>query len=163
MRTLLKSAVIAVTLVACKDSIGPKPPSAKSTIVEVVTTMSKTALGVGDTATFAYYVKNITPDTLTLSTPTGCQISPDLDQVEGPRMADLLELNCPGTPTTRVLAPGEKAQYFIILRGYDKNKSVDLQKPGYLLTTGTFDASMYVTATELPTAVRSDWVRFTVK
>ncbi|HEX7939890.1 MAG TPA: hypothetical protein VF483_12960, partial [Gemmatimonadaceae bacterium] len=75
----------------------------------------------------------------------------------------LLALNCPASQTVRSLAPGETAAFGIILRGYDKTKSTDLQKPGYLLSSGTFDASMFVTANELGTPVRSDWVRFTVK
>jgi hypothetical protein len=163
MHRILKTAAIAGALVACSDSVGPKPPSARSTIVEVITTMSKSNLNVGDTATFGYSVRNLTASTLTLTTDTGCQLSPVLDQVDGPRMTDLLELLCPTTQTISVLAAGEKVEYGILLRGYDKTKPVDQQKPGYLLTTGTFDASMLVTANELPVAVRSDWVRFTVK
>lgn len=164
MTRILKTAALAAILIGCGDSTaGPKPPSAKSTLVEVVSTMSKTTLAVGDTATFGYSVKNITTDTLTLTTDTGCQITPELDQVAGPTIPDLLTLNCPGSQTVRTLAPGETAAYGLILRGYDKTKSTDLQKPGYLLSSGTFDASMFVTANELGTPVRSDWVRFTVK
>jgi hypothetical protein len=163
MNRIAKSAIAAATLLACKDSVGPKPPSAKSTIVEVVTTLSRTNFEVGDTGTFGYSVKNITTDTLTLTTSTGCQILPVLDQVDGPRIADLFEVTCPFAETVRTLAPGEKYQTGVLLRGYDKNKTVDQQTPGYLLSTGTFDASMLVTANELPVPVRSDWVRFTVK
>ena len=164
MKRVLRIAAIAAALVACSDSVGPKPPSAKSTKLEVVSTMSKTTLGVGDTASFGYSLKNITTDTLTLTTDTGCQIKPELDQVAGPTIPDLLVLNCPSLiQTVRKLAPGEKLTYGLVLRGYDKSKSVDLQKPGYLLSTGTFDASMVVAANELSANVRSDWVRFTVK
>ena len=148
---------------ACSDSLGPKPPSARSTIIEVVSTMSRTTLGVGDTATFGYSLKNLTGDSLTLTTNTGCQIRPELDQVAGAKIPDLLSLLCPTAATVSTLGPGEKVTYGIILRGFDKTKPSSEQKPGYLLTTGTFDASMVVTANELPAPVRSDWVRFTVK
>jgi hypothetical protein len=164
MNRILKTAIVLSLLAACSESTaGPKPPSAKSTKLEVISTMSKTTLGVGDTATFGYSLKNITTDTLTLTTDTGCQITPQLDQVAGPKIPDLLALNCPGTQTVRKLAPGEKAAYALTVRGYDKTKSAAVQTPGYLLSTGTFDASMVVTAKELGAPVRSDWVRFTVK
>ena len=64
--------------------------------------------------------------------------------------------------TVRVLAPGATFSAFGILRGYDKTKTTGQQTPGYLLTSGTFDASMLVTASPLPVPVRSDWVRFVV-
>jgi hypothetical protein len=164
MNRILKAAAIAAALVACGDEVaGPKAPSAKSTVVEVKTTMSKLTLGVGDTATFGYSLKNLTAASLTLTTDTGCQIKPELDQVDGPRIPDLLELTCPGSQTVRVLAAGETVTFGIVLRGYNKNLSPDQQKPGYLLSSGTFDASMIVTANELTSPVRSDWVRFTVK
>ncbi|MEK7403225.1 MAG: hypothetical protein AABZ80_12790 [Gemmatimonadota bacterium] len=163
MKRILRTSALAIILMACKDSVGPKPPSAKSTVVEVITTVSKAQLGVGDTATFGYSLKNISADSLTLTTNDGCQIRPELDQVDGPKIPNLLELLCPTAQTVLVLAPGEKVAYGIVLRGYDKTKATDLQQPGYLLSTGTFDASMLVTANELPAPVRSDWIRFTVK
>jgi hypothetical protein len=163
MMKIAAPAAVALALAACKEeTTGPKGPSEKSTIVEVVSTVSKSTLGVGDTATFAYSVKNITLDTLTLTTNTGCQIAPVLDQVAGPRIPDLYELNCPTAQTVRVLPPGATYSAFGILRGYDKTKPNNQQTPGYLLTSGTFDASMVVTASPLPAPVRSDWVRFVV-
>lgn len=164
MNRILRTAAFAAIVTACGDGVsGPKPPSAKSTLLEVISTTSKASLGVGDTATFGYSLKNLTADSLTLTTTTGCQIKPELDQVGGPRIPDLLELTCPTSPTVRRLGPGQKLTYGIILRGYDKTKPAAAQTPGYLLSSGTFDASMIVTASELGSPVRSDWVRFTVK
>ena len=163
MHRILLAVALAPVFIACSDTTGLKPPSAKNSKIEVVSMVSRTSLGVGDTATFSYSLKNLTTDTLTLTTDTGCQVRPELDQVAGPRMTDLLTLSCPPTPTVRKLAPGEKQTYGIFLRGFDKTKAATLQTPGYLLTTGTFDASMVVVAKELGAPVRSDWVRFTVK
>jgi len=162
MNRILRTTLLAAVALGCSESIGPKPPSAKSAFIEVLSAVSKANLGVGDTLTWTYSLENITTDSLTLTTNIGCQLRPELDQVQGPTIPDLLELICPPSQTVRKMAAGEKQTFSIILRGYDKTKSTDDQKPGYLLTSGTFDASVLVTATELGVPVRSDWVRFKV-
>ena len=154
-------------LAACTDSIAPKSPSAANAFVKVVSTVSKPTINRGDTLTFTYSVENITNDSLTLTTPNGCQIRPVLDQVDGARMspAPLTELSCLDNVvvTVRKLARGEKVASTLLLRSYDPSKSATSQVPGYLLTAGTFDASMLVTANEIGAPARSDWVRFVVK
>ena len=158
---------LATLLVACSDSItGPKPPSATSTILKATVTLSKVVVQRGDTMRFSYTVENLTAGPLTLTTDTGCQIQPELDQVGGARMdppALSGALLCPTEATVRTLAVGEKFAFGILLRAYDPSKPIAVQSPGYLLTTGTFDASVLVRATEVGGQLRSDWVRFEVK
>lgn len=152
-------------LIACGDALGPKPKSATNAFVKVTALVSRTPLRPGDTATFSYSVENITSDSLTLTTTSGCQIKPELDQVAGPNMTPppLAELFCPTTPTVRRLAAAQKQTFSLVLRGFDTSKPADVQRPGYLLTKGTFDASVLVSAAEIGGSVRSDWVRFEVK
>jgi len=157
--------LLAALLAGCGDSIaGPKGPSATSTVLKATTTLSKLVVQRGDTMRFTYSIENLTGSPLTLTTPNGCQVKPELDQVGGklmnPRaLADALI--CPTTQTITPLGANQKVTFSLLLRGYDPSKEVSLQKPGYLLTTGVFDASVLITATEA--MVRSDWVRFEVK
>lgn len=158
---------LAIVLVACSDAVGPKPPSAANAFVKVVSTVSRTSIGKGDTLTFTYSVENITNDSLTLTTVAGCQIQPELDQVAGARMEPppLTELSCYEStlPTVSKLAQGEKFTYALLVRGFNPSKAAWEQGSGYLLTAGKYDASMLVNANEIGTSARSDWVRFEVK
>ena len=166
MRRLHRILVLAAGIVACGDSIaGPKGPSATSTLVKATVTLSKLVVQRGDTMRFSYSLQNLTANSLTLNTATGCQIRPELDQVGGALMKPPALSNallCPDVPTVITLTAGQTVTYSILLRGYDPSKAVTAQVPGYLLTTGVFDASVLITATEI-VSVRSDWVRFEVK
>lgn len=164
MNRIFRSLALVAAL-SCADAVGPKPPSATSDLVIVTTTFAKTSLARGDTVRFTYSVENKGDTSLTLNTVSGCQIKPELDQVDGKRMNPpaFSEVFCPADSTQTTLTARQKVTYGQLLCGYDPSKSDAQQCPGYRLTSGTFDASVLVTATELTVPVRSDWVRFTVQ
>lgn len=175
MRRLFQTIAFAATLVACGDDIaGPKAPSLTSTVLKASVLLSKPVVARDDTMRFSYTMENLTAATLTLTTTTGCQVLPELDQVGGKRMSPPAlsdAIFCPTDPTIQTLVAGEKRTFSFLLRGYDPSKLVTDQRPGYLLTTGTHDASVLITAAELCVGtgsgcvgtLRSDWVRFEVK
>ena len=175
MKRLCQTIALAAVLVACGDDIaGPKAPSLTSTLLQATVTLSKLVVARGDTMRFSYTMENLTAAPLTLTTTTGCQVLPVLDQVGGKRMnppALTDAIFCPEDPTVQTLVAGEQRTFSFLLRGYDPSKLISDQRPGYLLTTGTYDASVLITAAELCAGagsgcvgtLRSDWVRFEVK
>lgn len=167
MITVRRLVVLGAVLVACSDSVAPKPPYVPNEFVMVETVLSKTTLTINDTMLFRYSVENLTNDSLTLTTPSGCQIQPELDIAKGAKWdrAPLSELTCRDFdfPTITVLAVGEKQTFSLILGRYEDAKRGQAPPLTYFLTTGTWDASMLVRANEIGGSARSAWVRFTVQ
>lgn len=158
---------LAAVLAACKDSIAPKPPYVANAFVLVTSTLSKTSLPLNDTLKWTYSFENITNDSLTLTTPAGCQVQPELDIVEGAEWEDppLSELACLAfeSATVTKLAAGEKQTFFLVLGRYEASKVDQAPSFTYFLTRGTWDASLLVNAVEIGGSARSEWVRFLVQ